>query len=127
MVVLSWTIFKYVTILSDIQLAVNSCPLTYRCTDNNDLEVITPLKVLNPYGSNTLLVKNSSASYPRTKSGQELSDSLELCNELLDRFKEIWSNEYLMSLRDSYKNLRQENFVDKIKINDIVLIRNIQP
>ena len=32
-----------------------------------------------------------------------------------------------MSLRDSYKNLRQENFVDKIKINDIVLIRNIQP
>ena len=119
--------FKYVTILSDIQLAVNSRPLTYRCTDNNELEVITPLKFLNPYGSNTLLVKNSSASYPRTKSGQELSESLELRDELLDRFKEIWSNEYLMSLRDSYKNLRQENFVDKIKINDIVLIRNIQP
>ena len=56
-----------------------------------------------------------------------MSDSLELRDELLDRFKEIWSNEYLMSLRDSYKNLRQENFVDKIKINDIVLIRNIQP
>ena len=119
--------FKYITVLSDIQLAVNSRPLTYRCADNNDLEVITPLNFLNPYGRNTLLVKDSTASYPRNRSGQELSESLELRDELLDRFREIWSREYLTSLRDSYKNLRQENFIDKIKINDIVLIRNIQP
>ena len=32
-----------------------------------------------------------------------------------------------MSLRHSYRDLRQENFFDKIKIDDIVLIRNIQP
>ena len=119
--------FKYVTVLSDVQLAVNSRPLTYRCADNNDLEVITPLNFLNPYGRNTLLVKDSAASYPRNRSGQELADSLTLRNELLDRFREIWSQEYLTSLRDSYKDLRQENFIDKIKINDIVLIRNIQP
>ena len=47
--------------------------------------------------------------------------------ESRDRFKDIWSEEYLMSLRDSYRDLWQENFVDKIKIDDIVLIRNIQP
>ena len=82
---------------------------------------------MNPYGSNTLLVKDSTASYPRTRSGQELSESLELRDELLDRFKDIWSKEYLTSLRDSYKNLRQENFTDKIKVDDIVLLRNIQP
>ena len=97
--------FKYVTVLSDIQLAVNSHPLTYRCADNNDLEVITPLNFLNPYGNNTLPVKNPSTTYPRTKSGQELSESLELRDELMDRFKEIWSREYLMSLRDSYRDL----------------------
>ena len=56
-----------------------------------------------------------------------MTDSLDLRDELLDRFREIWSQEYLTSLRDSYKDLRQENFIDKIKINDIVLIRNIQP
>ena len=119
--------FKYVTVLSDVQLAVNSRPLTYRCADNNDLEVITPLNFLNPYGRNTLLVKDSAASYPRNRSGQEFADSLTLRDELLDRFREIWSQEYLTSLRDSYKDLRQENFIDKIKINDIVLIKNIQP
>ena len=32
-----------------------------------------------------------------------------------------------MSLRESYKDLRQENFVNKIKKGDIVLLKNIQP
>ena len=105
--------FKYVTVLTDIQLAVNRRPLTYRCADNNDLEVITPLNFLNPYGCNTLLVKNSTASYPRNRSSQELSESLELRDELLDRFRDIWLKEYLTSLRDSYKHLRQENFIEK--------------
>ena len=82
---------------------------------------------MNPYGNNTLLVKNPSATYPCTKSGQDLSKSLELRDELMDQFKEIWSREYLMSLRDSYRDLRQKNFIDKIKIDDIVLVRNIQP
>ena len=50
--------FKYVTVLSDIQLAVNSWPLTYRCADNNDLEIITPLKFLNPYGNNFISQKS---------------------------------------------------------------------
>ena len=45
----------------------------------------------------------------------------------MDRFKEIWHREYLLSLRDSYKDLRQENFVDKINVGDIVLLRNIKP
>ena len=119
--------FKYVTVLSDVQLAVNSRPLTYRCADNNDLEVITPLNFLNPYGRNTLLVKDSAASYPRNRSGQEFADSLTLRDELLDRFREIWSQEYLTSLRDSYKDLRLENFVEKIDVGDIVLVSNIQP
>ena len=32
-----------------------------------------------------------------------------------------------MSLRDSYKDLRQENFIDKVEVGAIVLVRNIQP
>ena len=119
--------FKYVTVLSDIQFAVNCRPLTYRCSDNNDLEVITPINFLNPYGCNTLLVKNSSAVYPRNKSGRDLAESLDLRDQLMDNFREIWQNEYLLSLRDSYKDLRQENFCDKIKVGDIILVRNIKP
>ena len=119
--------FKFVTILSDIQLAVNNRPLTYRCADNDSLEVITPYKFLNPYGSNTVLVQNPSAEYSRSRSGKELAESLELRDKLMDRFRDIWQREYLLSLRDSYKDLRQENFIDKIEVGAIVLVRNIQP
>ena len=119
--------FKFVTILSDIQLAVNNRPLTYRCADNDSLEVITPYKFLNPYGSNTVLVQNPSAEYSRSRSGRELAESLELRDKLMDRFRDIWQREYLLSLRDSYKDLRQENFIDKIEVGAIVLVRNIQP
>ena len=119
--------FKYVTILSDIQHAVNSRPLTYRCAENSSLEVITPMHFINPYGGNTILIKNSFAPFPRAKSAKELSESLTLRDQLLDKFKEIWHREYLLSLRDSYRDLRQENFTDKIKVGEICLLRNIKP
>ena len=119
--------FKLVTVLSDIQHAVNNRPLTYRCADNHSLEVITPYKFLNPYGSNTVLVQNTSAEYSRSKSSKELAESLELRDKLMDRFRDVWQREYLLSLRDGYKDLRQEHFVDKVDVGDIVLVRNIQP
>ena len=119
--------FKFNTVLSDIQYAVNCRPLTYRCADNNSLEVITPINFLNPYGNNSLLIKNPEAVFQRNKSGKDLAESLEVRDHLVDRFKEIWHKEYLLSLRDSFKDLRQENFLDKIAVGDIVLVRNIQP
>ena len=119
--------FKFNTVLSDIQYAVNCRPLTYRCADNNSLEVITPSNFLNPYGNNSLLIKSPEAVFQRSKSGKELAESLELRDNLVGRFKEIWHREYLLSLRDSFKDLRQENFIDKIAVGDIVLVRNIQP
>ena len=119
--------FKFSTVLSDIQHAVNCRPLTYRCADNNSLEVITPINFLNPYGNNSLLVKSPSAVYPRSKTNKDLAKSLELRDNLLERFNVIWHKEYLLSLRDSFKNLRQENFTDKIDVGNIVLVRNIQP
>ena len=73
------------------------------------------------------MLKNSSASFLRTKSGKELYESLNLRDQLLDNFKVVWHREYLLSLRDSYKDLRQENFIDKINVGDIVLLRNIKP
>ena len=73
------------------------------------------------------MIKNSNAPFPRAKSAKELSESLTLRDQLLDKFKVIWHREYLLSLRDSYKDLRQENFTDKISVGDIVLLRNIKP
>ena len=119
--------FKLLTVLSDIQHAINCRPLTYRCADNNSLEIISPLSFLNPCGINSLLVRNAALATPPTATNQELNQTLKLRDELLDQFKETWKNEYLLSLRDSYRNLRQVNFADKVAIGDVVLIKNIQP
>ena len=119
--------FKLQTALSDVQHAVNCRPLTYRCAENNSLEVIAPINFLNPYGDNGLLVRSPTSIFPRTKSHKELTNSLKLRDDLLEHFRHTWYEEYLLSLRDSHKDLRQEKFVDKIKKGYIVLVKNIQP
>merc|ERR1712002_1130420 len=40
--------FRIVTVLSDIQHAINCRHLTYRCSDNISLEVLTPNNFLKP-------------------------------------------------------------------------------
>ena len=45
----------------------------------------------------------------------------------MDHFKEIWYNEYLLSLRDSYKDLHDDKFENQVKVGDIVLLKNMQP
>ena len=50
--------FKLLTILSDIENAVNSRPLTYRCSGDSSLEIITPNCFLKPYVDNSLLFKS---------------------------------------------------------------------
>ena len=100
------TFFKYILIFLLI-----ACPLTYSCYDNYDLEVISPIKFLNPYGCTTLLVKMPSAVYLRNKSGKDLAESLD--------FREIWQCMHLLILRDNYKKLRQENFYDNVLVRII--------
>ena len=43
---------------------------------------------------------------------------------MLDKFKELWYEEYLLSLRESFKDLHEVNFSNKIKVGDIVLVKN---
>merc|ERR1712105_297880 len=69
--------FKLKTALSDVQHAVNCRPLTYRCSENYSLEVISPINFLNPYGDNGLLVKSTNYA-PRNKTQTELAASLKL-------------------------------------------------
>ena len=64
------TYFKLITILSDIQLAVNSRPLTYRCAENSGLEIITPNCFFKPNGNanfSQLLKPDSKPSQPSSR------------------------------------------------------------
>ena len=119
--------FRLKTVLSDIQSAVNQRPLTYRCAEDFGLEVISPNDFLNPYLDNSLLIKNPKGILPNTKARKVLIESLETRDSLLESFKCIWYNEYLLSLRDSFKDLHNDKFINQVKVGDIVLLKNIQP
>ena len=119
--------FRLKTVLSDIQLAINQRPLTYRCSEDLGLEVISPNDFLHPYVENSLLIKNPKGILPYTKARKVLIQSLEARDSLLENFKDLWFNEYLLGLRDSFKDLHDEKFVNRIKVGDIVLLKNIQP
>ena len=94
--------FKLLTILSDIQNAVNSRPLTYRCADDATLDIITPNCFLKPYVDNSLLFKSESenllASEPPCR--KQVVKTLEHREYLLEKFREMWYQEYLLSLRE---------------------------
>ena len=119
--------FKLVTVLSDIQLAINQRPLTYRNSDDLGLEVISPNDFLHPHVQNNLLIKKPSGIVPYSQSRKVLMESLAARDSLLQDFKDLWFNEYLLGLRDSYKDLHDDHFSNKINVGDIVLLKNLQP
>ena len=49
--------FYLLTVISDVQSAINQRPLTYRCSSDSDLEVITPNSFLCPNANLGLVLK----------------------------------------------------------------------
>ena len=116
--------FQLKTVLSDIQLAINSRPLTYRCADEDGLEILTPNKFLRPHVDNNLIVRNPREDLVEPASRKDLVKSLSVREKMITHFKSLWYESYLLSLRSLYKNLHETEFVNKIKVNDLVLIKN---
>ena len=116
--------FQLKTVLSDIQLAINSRPLTYRCAEEDGLEILTPNKFLRPHVDNNLIVRNPREDLVDPASRKDLVKSLSVREKMVSHFKSLWYESYLLSLRSLYKNLHETEFVNKIKVNDLVLIKN---
>ena len=99
--------FQILTMIFDIQRAINSRPLTYRSTS-----------VDNQY--------TDSGGCPGMEptSRSQLLDALSERKKLFNNFKELWNKEYLLSLRESFKDLHYMDFNNEIQVNDEVLIKN---
>ena len=54
----------------------------------------------------------------------QLLDGLSEREKFLNNFKELWNKKYLLSLRESCKDLHNMDFSNKIQVNDMVLIKN---
>ena len=110
--------------LSDIQHTINCRPLTYRCSDNINLEVLTPNHFLKPNVETDLFLRNARELLPPSNVRKTLVKSLEIREKIWLEFKRLWYEEYLLGLKESYKNLFDANFCNNVKDGDIVLVKN---
>ena len=79
------------TLVSDIQKAINSHPLTYRCSDIG-LDIIAPVNFISPYIKEELMLKaaeDESTTFTNPPSNSEVVNSLQLRDHLLQKFTRI--------------------------------------
>ena len=117
--------FELLTSLSNIQLAINSRPLTYR-SSSESLEFITPNSFLKLHGNSSLVLRRDDNDVWIDDQSQPLLEkTLELQEEIMENFKKLWYESYLLSLREHSRNLYQSSWENRIKVGDIVLIKAI--
>ena len=115
--------FELLTTLSNIQLAVNSRPLTYRASTES-LEFITPNSFIRLHGNSSLILRSDDNDlWVDDNSQPNLERTVEMQEELIENFKKLWYESYLLSLREHSRNLYCSNWEDRIKVGDIVLIK----
>ena len=117
------TYFELLTTLSNIQNAVNSRPLTYRSSEN-ELDIISPNSFLKLHSNASLIIRSPDEDvWVDDESQERLNRTLEVQEETFEEFRKMWHECYLISLREHSKNLYQNDWTNRIKVNDIVLIK----
>lgn len=72
------------------------------------------------------LITQNTCEYTEMEKMKIFDNILLSCyKKLLSDFRELWYEEYLLSQRESCKNLHDIDFNNKIQINNIVLIKNL--
>ena len=119
------TYHELLTSLSNIQMVINSRPLTYR-SSTEGLEFITTNSFLKFHGNSSLILRgDDNEVWVDDLSQPSLERTLELQEEILENFKKLWYENYLLSLREHSKNLYQGKWENGIKVGDIILIKAI--
>ena len=117
--------FELLTIISDIQSAINSRPLTYRCSDDN-LDIITPNYFLKFNSNPSVMISNHDELNlwdEKPISQNDIVESLIIKQETFEEFREKWYNQYLLNLRETFSEIYEENWENRVKVNDIVLVK----
>ena len=77
-------------------------PLSYRCSSKSNPQLITPNFFLLPNVNSELKLKPNVQNIWKTSrpSRDVLIKTFEICDEMLLKFREIWNEKYLLSLRE---------------------------
>ena len=118
----TFELYQFSSLLAEVQNVVNERPLTYRDSDANNLDVITPNSFLKLRVSQTLNFGSVDGSQLEMPGRNALIKTLDKREELMDKFKTIWYEQYLLSLREESKDLYQSSWEDRVKPGDVVLL-----
>ena len=115
--------FEMLTIISNIQFAINNRPLTYQCADQ--LEVITPNNFLNLNRGDALhLDVDDEEIGVDSRQREKLVQSLSALQKKFASLKAEWYQSYLLSLREQGNRLFQPDWTNVIKVGEVVLIKH---
>ena len=119
--------FDFITILSEVTDAINSRPLTYT-TSENDIVPLTPNHFLKPLARTTLVLDDGASESADILVGstnrEKLIKTISVTLKKFEEFRTRWYHEYLLSLRETYRDLYQSKWDNVIKIGDIVQIKS---
>ena len=110
------------TILKEIQNVLNNRPITFLDTDDV-IDPLTPNKLV--YGrsidmSNNKAGDNSDILEPNS---MQLTNQFDNVQSILKQFWKLWSNEYLISLRERHKRTTRLDTREEPNAGDVVIIK----
>jgi len=111
--------FTLLTILSDIENAVNSRPLTY---NDNLSSILCPNSFLKCESGRSIIYGSVAGEEIPKPTRKDLMASLGQREDMLASFKDLWYEDYLLSLRENSRDVFQKDWENKVKINEVVLI-----
>nr|CAD2202371.1 unnamed protein product [Meloidogyne enterolobii] len=123
---------EFRTLINEIQTIVNSRPLNF-LPDSEHVRSLRPLDFLIPY-------EEGNADFPhlpkvdvedpdylpeKMKNKDKLVEELKLASNRLDLFWKIWSNEYLLALRERKNFVKNDKTAENSpQLGDVVIIRD---
>lgn len=117
--------FQFITVLSEITDAINSRPLTYT-SSSLDVIPLTPNCFLKPHSRTSMVWKthDDTSLSETTPSRDVLIKSLQSSANLFEEYRTRWYEEYLLSLRETSRDLYQTSWKNRVKKDDIVIVRS---
>ena len=122
--------FELITCLADIQNCINNRPITYVHSEIDEIEALTPNKILKLNINPRLqLIESGDELDPlwapegSSKSlHKSLIKTLNVQNQLFEDYKKLWYGQYLLSLREHTRDVFQTDWTDRLSVGNIVLV-----
>jgi hypothetical protein len=122
--------FNFITMISDVQSIINNRPLTYRSSDNG-IDTVTPNHFLRLNVDTPSMILTDISGLPDEVEDPDydpydkLITSLDVRQQLVNKFYEIWLRNYLLSLKRDVKN--QSNACDRhtLHVGNVAIMQNM--